>query len=208
MTLGTLAAMFGAMLVLAAIPGTSVIAVVSRSISAGFSHGLLTVIGIVLGDIIFILIAVFGLSLIADTHSYWFVLVKYLGGAYLVWLGIRLWRVSSKKLDIESIDKPSWFSSFICGLMITLGDQKAIFFYLGFLPAFVDLNQITASDVSLIIAIAIISISSVKLTYAYIADKSKKLFKSSSAIRVINSLAGVVLIITGLVLIAKNLAVG
>ena len=203
MTISTISAMFISMLVLAAIPGASVIAVVSRTVSAGLNHGIYTVVGIVLGDILFILIAVYGLSMIAENQEYWFILMKYLGGIYLIWLGISLWRSTSKIINVESVCKPSWSSSLLCGLTITLGDQKAIFFYLGFFPAFVDMAQIEGSDVMLIILIAALSISSAKLTYAYIADKSKILFTSSSMIKVINILASVVFILTGAVLITQ-----
>ena len=64
-----------------------------------------------------------------------FFLVKYLGGAYLIWLGIQVWRSRSKVVKAEEMIEPSLLSSFLTGLFITLGDQKTILFYLGFFPS-------------------------------------------------------------------------
>lgn len=143
MTFSSIAALFGAMIVLATIPSPSVFAVVARSIASGFTHGLVTVIGIVLGDFVFIILAIYGLSAIAETMGSLFVLVKYLGSVYLIWLGIQLWRSKSNIIEVEGIKESSWLSNFLSGLFITLGDQKAFLFYLGFFPAFVDLSNNT-----------------------------------------------------------------
>lgn len=92
--------------------------------------------GIVIGDIIFILIAIWGLSLLAETLSSLFFLIKYLAGAYLIFLGISLLRVQPKQVEAGEVMQSALTSSFLTGLFITLGDQKATLFYLGFFPAF------------------------------------------------------------------------
>jgi threonine/homoserine/homoserine lactone efflux protein len=90
MTLSIIAALFGIMVVGALIPSVSVITVSARSAASGFIHGVFTTMGIVVGDILFILLAILGLSVLAETLGSLFVLVKYLGSAYLIWLGIAL----------------------------------------------------------------------------------------------------------------------
>ncbi len=98
-------------------------------------------IGIVVADILFILIAVYGLALIAGMMGEQFRLIQYIGAAYLIWLGISLWRADAKARAAETCDSRPGLSSFLTGLLITLGDQKAILFYLGFFPAFIDLSR-------------------------------------------------------------------
>jgi threonine/homoserine/homoserine lactone efflux protein len=191
------------MIVLAAIPSTSVFAVVSRTVASGFFHGFIIVIGIVIGDITFIIIAVYGLSVIAESMGSMFVLVKYLGAAYLIWFGIELWRTKSEPVQVDGIEEPSWLSNFMCGLFITLGDQKAILFYMGFFPAFVDLSNVSISDISIIMVVAAVAVGGVKLGYAYLADKTKLLFKSSRAKKGMNIMAGSAMIGTGIILVAK-----
>ncbi|MDJ0574451.1 MAG: LysE family translocator [Xenococcaceae cyanobacterium MO_234.B1] len=204
MTLSSIAGLFGTMTILAMIPSPSVFAVVARSIASGFTHGLITVIGIVVGDFVFIILAICGLSAIAETMDSLLILIKYLGAAYLIWLGIELWKSKSKTVEVEAIRESSWLSNFLTGLFITLGDQKAILFYLGFFPAFLELSSVSIVDTSIVLVIATIAVGGVKLGYAYLADKARSLFQSSKAKRGMNITAGIVMISTGIFLVAKT----
>ncbi len=202
MTFSGMAALFGAMVVLAFIPSVSVLAVSTRSAAYGFIHGVFTTMGIVVGDIFFILLAILGLAVLADSMGSLFFLVKYLGGAYLIWLGIQVWRSRSKAVKAEEMIEPSLLSSFLAGLFITLGDQKAILFYLGFFPAFLDLSAISYFDTGIIIAIAIVAVGGVKLGYAYLAGRVGLLI-NPKANQAIHIAAGSVMIAVGVYLVAK-----
>jgi threonine/homoserine/homoserine lactone efflux protein len=202
MTFSSIAALFSAMIVLASLPSISVLAVASRSATSGFIHGVFTTLGIVLGDIIFIVIAIWGLSFLAETMGSLFVLIKYCGGAYLIWLGIGLCRSKFKNVETENIRESSLLSSFLTGLFITLGDQKATLFYLGFFPAFVDVSQISYFDTGIIIVITMVAVGGVKLGYALMADRARLLISSKIRKR-INRLAGCVMIFVGLFLLTK-----
>jgi threonine/homoserine/homoserine lactone efflux protein len=85
---------------MASIPNVSVLAVSTQSATFGLIHGVFTTIGVVVGDIIFIAIALLGLSLLAAKMGSLFILIKYLGGAYLIFSGIQLYR--SKLRDTEA----------------------------------------------------------------------------------------------------------
>jgi threonine/homoserine/homoserine lactone efflux protein len=203
MTFSSMVALFGAMLVLACIPSVSVLAVSTKSATSGFIHGVFTTVGIVVGDIVFIIIAIWGLSLLAETMGSLFVLIKYLGGVYLILLGIGLWRSKSKNLEGQEVVKSSLMSSFLTGLLITLGDQKATLFYLGFFPAFLDLSQVSYFDTSIIIGITIVAVGGVKLGYAFMADRARLLI-SSKIRKVINIAASCVMTAVGVFLIIKT----
>ena len=203
MTFGSSVTLFGAMVVLALVPSISVLAVTTRSAASGFVHGVSTTAGIVVGDVFFIILAIFGLSVLAEALGRLFVLVNYLGGTYLIWLGITLWRSRPKAVEEGGVTESSLLSSFLAGLFITLGDQKAILFYLVFFPAFVDLSALSYLDAGLIILIAIIAVGGVKLAYAFMADRARLLFKRSDAIKRINIAAGTIMIAVGMFLLAK-----
>ena len=203
LSLTSILALLGTMIVLAVIPSVSVLAVSARAAAFGFTHGMFTALGIVIADIIFILIAVYGLALVAELMGEQFRWIKFLGGIYLIWLGFALWRAESKTRDSDAMKRSSLGSSFLAGFLITLGDQKAILFYLGFFPAFIDLSQVTTADILIIILIAIIGVGGAKLAYAYLADRASLLFKNTRAIRWINCLAGSVMIAVGVVLLLK-----
>lgn len=204
LTPGSIAALFGSMIVLAFIPSVSVLVVSARSAAGGFTHGVFTTIGIVVGDIIFILLAIYGLSVVAELMGSRFSLVKYLGGAYLIWLGIKLWISKPGTGEVENNIEPSLLSSFLTGLFITLGDQKAILFYLGFFPAFLDLSSVSLADTSIIILIATLAVGGAKLVYAYMADRASLFLSSSSATKIINIVAGTVMVGVGVLLAVKT----
>lgn len=190
------------MVVLAAIPSVSVLAVSARSAASGFIHGAFTAFGIVVGDILFIVAAIWGLSFLAETMGELFGLVKYLGGAYLILLGVGLCRDKAHRVAAEDVDKSSLLSSFMTGLSITLADQKATLFYLGFLPAFVDLSTVSYLDAGIVIAVTIVAVGGVKLGYAFMANRARLLI-GSRVRKGMNTVAGVVMIAVGLFLIVR-----
>jgi len=191
------------MIVLALVPSVSVLAVTARAAAFGFTHGLFTALGIVVADILFILVAVYGLTLIAALMGDQFHLIQYIGAAYLIWLGISLWRTDARARATDKVQQSSWSSSFLAGLLITLGDQKAILFYLGFFPAFIDLSMMTPLDTLIIVLIAILGVGGAKLLYAWLADRASRMFKDSRALRSINIVAAVIMIAVGITLLLK-----
>ena len=204
MSTQSILALFAAMLVLAIIPGPAVFAVVSRSIASGFSHGLFISLGIVAGDFVFILLAIYGLSAMAATLGSLFFVVKYIAGAYLIWLGIGLWRNKPESVEVEAVDETSWLANFLTGLFITLGNPKAILFYIGFFPAFLELSRISTQDVFTIMIVTVIAIGGVNLMYSYMAHKARILMQSQVAKRRLNITAGSMMIATGTILVVKN----
>ena len=202
MTVQNTAALFTAMLVLAAIPSISVLTVVSSAIASGTTHGLLTALGIVTGDLLFIVFTLYGLAVITTQFSALFWLLKLLGGAYLVWLGMCLYRDRtasdvSKALSFSNNHPSSKLSSFLSGLFITIGDQKVVLFYAGFLPSFVDISTLSSTDVAVLLLSAALAVGSVKACYAYAANRARRLFKGSISTWV-NTAAALTLCLLGL----------
>ena len=185
----TVIAMLGSMVVLAAIPSVSVLAVTARAAAFGFAHGFYTALGIVAGDIIFILIAVYGLVYISNLMGDQFLIVQLIGAAYLIWLGISLWRQSGNTATSEHAGETSSGSSFLSGLLITIGDQKAILFYLGFFPAFIELDRMTSADTLIIVLLAALGVGGPKLVYAWLADRARVALQDNNAARWLNRLA-------------------
>lgn len=204
MTSSTIAALFGTMLVLSVAPGPSDFAVVARSISAGFVQALFMVGGIVIADFLFIALAVLSLAGVADSLGNLFVLVKYACGAYLIWLGAGSFRRKPTADDLPEIREESGYASFFSGLLITLGDPKAILFYLGLFPAFVDLPNISVTDTIIIMVIATVVVGGVKTSYAYLADRANLLFESSTMRKRMDMAAGSVLVCVGAFLLVSS----
>lgn len=203
MTLFSALSLFTAMVVLAAIPGPGVIAVMARSVSGGFLHGAVTAIGILLGDYVFIALCLSGLAFIAETMGGAFVAIKYLGAAYLIWMGIGLLRARTAPGTAEPVKKSSHYANLLIGLATTLGNPKAILFYLSFFPAFLPLEQISGTDVAAILAIATLAIGGVMTGYAWLSARAGAALQKSSGTRSFNLIGGGVLIGGGAVLAAR-----
>lgn len=191
---GSLVMLFAAMAVLAALPSTSVLVVTAHASAHGFRHGAAVAAGVVAGDLVYILVAMVGLQLLVATMSGVSDALRYLGALYLFWFAWRLWRTPPppQRGDTGAASSRSGLhASFVTGLLITLGDQKAILFYLGFLPAFVDLANLRASDVALVALVAVVAVGGVKLVYAGLADRART-FLGPDAVRGLHRVAALV----------------
>lgn len=204
MTVLSIAGLAVAMFLLAITPGPGVFATVSKALSSGFKSTIPVIAGIVLGDLIFLLFAIYGLSTIAESFHTLFLLIRYLGSGYLLWLGINLWRSSAKRIDLAKVKPDSKRASFLGGLSITLGNPKVILFYLSFLPTFIRLDQLSTLDVIIVASVVSLILGSVMAGYAYSASRTRKLFKSVSAQNRMNRAAGSAMIGTGVLLLTKS----
>ena len=192
------------MLPLAAMPSASVALVVARSASAGRRSGAAAALGIVVGDLLFIAMALLGMTLLAGWLGTLFSLLKYAGGAYLIFLGISL--LSSKPLltiPRSAIPSTSLLTDFLAGLALTLGDIKAILFYASLFPILVDMENIGVTDIALITLITAVTVGGVKMVYVVLATHIVDRLRGGLASEVPRKLGGVLLIGCGSALIAK-----
>ena len=192
-----------AMFLLAITPGPGVFATISRALASGFYNASFVVVGIIVGDIIFLLLAIFGLSAIASILGDFFIFVKYLGGFYLLFLAYKIFTSKENETNIEAIHELSWKKNFFAGLLITFSNPKVILFYLGFLPTFIDLQTLNTLDIVTISFIVTLVLGAVMLAYAYSASSARNLFKSKSSKRKMNILAGTVMVTASGALILK-----
>ncbi|MGX6444904.1 LysE family translocator [Neobacillus sp. K501] len=128
-------------LVLFLIPGPAVLLTLTQTVKGGLKAGIITGIGIAVGDLIHTIAAVLGLSAILMTSALAFELVKYLGAAYLIFLGIKALLEKTKKQPEKAPEKKENSTvSFRQALLIELLNPKTALFFLAFLPQFVQPN--------------------------------------------------------------------
>ena len=193
-----------AMLVLAASPGPGVFATVARSLSCGFRPALAVVAGIILGDVIFLLFAIFGLALLAQALGDFFIIIKLFGGGYLIWQGIKIFSSNTSLTTAKTKVASSKSGSFLSGLFITLGNPKVILFYCGFLPTFVSLSTLTLIDFFIIITVITTVLVAVLGTYAWLASSARQLLKTPHQMKWLNRTAGGVMITAGVVIASRS----
>ncbi|MFZ7126680.1 MAG: LysE family translocator [Desulfobacterales bacterium] len=121
-------------------PGQDTFYIVGRSVSQGTRAGIISVLGIMSGVLVHTLMAALGLSVILATSALAFRLVKYMGAAYLIWIGIGFIRGSGRQVpvrDAETGQLELW-KTYRQGLLTNLLNPKVALFFLSFLPQFVD----------------------------------------------------------------------
>jgi threonine/homoserine/homoserine lactone efflux protein len=197
MTLPALLALAGAVFVLGITPGPGVFAGVARALASGLGPALSFTAGMLVGDVLLLLLAVFGLAAVAQTMGELFVLVKIAGGAYLVWLGIKLWRMEPTPVGAAATTAPGFWRTSLGGLLLTLGNPKAILFYAAFLPSFIDVTRLDAADIALAVIVVCTVLFLVMLGYCSLAARARRLFQSRRAMRALNRGAGTLMIGAG-----------
>lgn len=196
-------ALFIAMLLSAAIPGPSVLAVVSRSLSHGRKQGLLVVLGVLLADYIFIFLALSGLSAIAGVMGEFATIIKYAGVTYLFWLAYVTWTSDVSKSPNQSHDTTTRTSSILVGILMTISNPKAMLFYMGFFPAFIDLQSLSTIDIVMVLGVSTFSVGGVLSIYACMASKARFVFQGKAAKALLNKVSGGFLATSGVLLATK-----
>ncbi|WP_290517487.1 LysE family translocator [Alcanivorax sp.] len=162
------------LMVMAAMPSTSVALVVVRSARYGVSHGLLVAAGIVLADLLFVSLALFGMAALAQWLGTAFVVVRILAAVWLIGFGVQL--IRSRRAVVSNpgnSDKRAGHhgASLLAGLLVTLGDIKAIVFYASLLPVFVDLPALQGAAIAAVLLVTVVAVGSVKVAYALLASR-------------------------------------
>ena len=187
-----------ALLLAAASPGPGVVACVACAMAHGAARGVAMAAGQALGDVVFMLLAVYGLALLAAALGELFLLVKLAGGAYLIWLGVMLWQAKPQPpMLAPPADARGLARSFAAGLAVALGNPKMIAFYLGFLPTFLDLEALAGGDV---VSLALLTwglVTAVLGGYALAVGRARRLLADGRRVGLLNRLAGGALIGAG-----------
>lgn len=205
MTIISLIGLIVALFLFAVSPGPGVFITVARSMASGFQPAVIVISGIILGDIVYLLFAIFGLAIVAQTLGDFFIVVKICGGLYLVWLGLKAWHLKpSTQIEGRISDKKHGAHHFFSGFFVSLSNPKVILFYCSFLPAFIDLGALTRIDIVLIVAVVAIVLAVVLTIYAFLANQARQLFTSKLAVKRFHRIAGGMMVATGVIIAARS----
>ncbi|MFK8081409.1 MAG: LysE family translocator [Granulosicoccus sp.] len=132
--------------VAAAIPGPGITALVARSVGSGVRAGFAMLSGLIIGDLMYLSFAVFGLAVIASSFSALFTFIRWASIAYLLYLAWQFWTAKHHDIRDDKSTRSELASAATSGLAITLGNPKTIAFYLALLPLVLDLSNITVAS--------------------------------------------------------------
>ncbi|MBZ9882660.1 LysE family translocator [Mesorhizobium sp. CA10] len=187
----------------AATPGPAMFAVITNGLSRGFLRAFIAGMGVAAGDAVLVTLALLGLVALAQTFEWIFLLLKYAGAAYLVFLGIRMWQAAAQKPDDSRQTQARLSQSFFLGASIALGNPKAILFHASIMPLILNLDTMTFAD-GLLVVLVVVSVNIITMgLYAAMAGRAAGWFKTPKRMRLMNRLAGGAMIGTGAPIAAR-----
>ena len=200
-TFFNLALYAGGIFILFLTPGPVWMALVARTLSGGFGSAWPLALGVVIGDILWPIIAILGLSWVAMQYDGLLDLLKYVATLIFFILGFSLISNPDRAVNSDNrLTRPGQLAGFIAGVAIILSNPKAILFYIGVLPGFFDLSRVTLLDI-----VAICTISAVlpflgNLTLSIMVDRVRHLLSSPATLRKVNTISGILLILVGVII--------
>jgi threonine/homoserine/homoserine lactone efflux protein len=173
-----------ASLVLLLTPGPAVLYIIARSLDQGRAAGLVSVLGIHLGTLVHITAAAVGLSALVVSSAVAFSVVKYLGAAYLIWIGVRTLMTGDPDAKAAMVRTEPLHAVFRDGFVVNLFNPKTGIFFLAFLPQFVDVERGAVWSQMVVLGFAFIALGMLSDgTYAFVAARAGRLLRSSRRFR-------------------------
>lgn len=168
------------------LPGPAVTALLARVLARGPRGAVSFITGIAAGALIWLAAAAAGLAAVAAAFAPIFVIIRYAGAAYLLWLAWKLWTAPPREVAASDEAGGDHKGLFLTGLAINLGNPKAVVFFLALLPSVVDLGQLTPLVFCVLSVTVVAIICGVFGAYTVLAIRARRLFTSPRAIRLLN----------------------
>ncbi|MFZ1470026.1 MAG: LysE family translocator [Paracoccaceae bacterium] len=184
-----------------AVPGPVWVALTARALSGGFAAAWPLAVGVAIGDMIWPLAAILGLTWIESSYGDFLSILRWVAAAIFLLMGVMLIRKPAASLRADSrLTRPGVWAGFSVGVAAVIGNPKAILFYMGALPGFFTLERLTTTDVIIILTISTLVPMVGNLGLALSLDRARRLLSSPSAVHRINVGSGILLICVGLVI--------
>lgn len=199
MTIEHWAAFAGASIILLAIPGPTVLLVISYALGHGRQASAATVAGVALGDFTAMTASMIGLGALLATSASLFNALKWAGAIYLIYLGVRLWRAPVGRLSSGSPDgtAPAW-RIFWHTYAVTALNPKSITFFVAFLPQFLVLSQPILPQMIVFEATFLVLATLNATAYALLATAARTTIRQPHVQRLVNRTGGSLLMGAGL----------
>jgi threonine/homoserine/homoserine lactone efflux protein len=190
--------------ILVAIPGPTVLLVISYALGHGRRFALVTTAGVALGDLTSMTASMLGLGVILAASAALFTALKWVGAAYLVYLGIKLWRAPALAAEApdtaDTADTAETRTSriFAHAFAVTALNPKSIIFFVAFVPQFIDPHAAAASQIVIFEATFVLLGTLNAFCYAMLASAARRAIRSARVQRIVNRTGGTLLIGAGI----------
>ncbi len=191
----------GALLVLFLTPGPVWVALIARTLSGGFNAAWPLALGVAVGDSVWPLVAILGVSWLLATFSGFMIFLKWVAVLTFVGLGCLILHHAGGPIRSDGrLTRPGMWAGFAAGIVAIVSNPKAALFYMGVLPGFFDLSGIAIADIIAIIVLSVIVPLIGNLSTALLVDRARRLLTSPSALRRTNIVSGGLLVCVGLLI--------
>ena len=182
-----------ALAVAAASPGPTITALVARVLVRGTSGAVAFMLGLQVGEIVWLTAAILGLAFIAKTFGLFFLVLKYAGAAYLAYLAWKMWTAPATAHDAPAPRAEHPIRLFLAAVSLTLGNPKIMVFYLALLPNLIDLGKVTVLGYTELVLITLVILTAIDGAYVLLASRARRLIASPRAMRLVNRTSGALL---------------
>lgn len=175
-------------------PGPGIAAVIARGLGQGLAAAPAFIAGFIIGDLVWFTIAATGLAVIARSFETVFVMIKYAGCLYLIYLAYRIWtRPVATNVVGAAVKRVASLPSFLGSLALTLGNPKVIIFFLSIMPLVADIKHMTPALFAQMAVIIVVVFTPVLLVTLLLADRARRIFTSARALKRLNRLTAIIM---------------
>jgi threonine/homoserine/homoserine lactone efflux protein len=202
MSIETWLAFAAASAIMLAIPGPTILLVISYALGHGRRTALATVTGVTLGDFTAMTASLAGLGALLATSATLFTILKLIGAGYLMFLGVKLWRapvVTGPMGDNDNLPEEKPLKILAHAYVVTALNPKSIIFFIAFVPQFLDLNQPFLPQTLILEATFLCLAALNALCYVLLADMARGFIRKASVQKMVNRTGGTLLIAAGAV---------
>lgn len=182
--------------ILILIPGPNVSLIVANSVAYGTRYGLLTVAGTSSAVLVQVIITALGMTAVLGTLAYWFEWIRWIGVAYLVYIGIQQWRADPIDLTRTRPQPKSFRAIYLRGLLVSLSNPKTLLFFGAFFPQFISMDADPQPQIVLLSLTFLVVAALLDGAWAILAGRVRRFLGSRGRLR--NRLSGGLLIGAGL----------
>lgn len=191
----------GALFILFLTPGPVWVAVTARALSGGFHAAWPLALGVAIGDALWPLLAILGITWAASVFAEFMAVLKWIASAVFVVMGLLILKNADNSIATDRrLTRPGMWAGFVAGIVVILSNPKAILFYLGILPGFFDLTRVNGPDIGAIVIVSMLVPLIGNVLFAFFVDRARRLLTLPAALRCTNQVAGILLIGVGLVI--------
>jgi len=193
-------------------PGPATMVTVSHALPNGPAGGMRgalgPIVGVNVGNFIWYALTAFGLIALIQTLPTVYALLRWIGVAYLIWMGVNMLRNTSRKLHDQNSSRANFRRGFLNGLAVHMSNPKALLFYTAFIPPFIDPAGNLWLQFGILVGLTVLTETTGLTFYAALASRSRNLVSANSAQPIFQKVAAFVLIAAAFILAWWNISDG